>query len=246
MGKLIAELKLKETAIETRRCEIATLTSKKFEPTNVEQLNQLKKYLDHFQMSLNTMYLYRGLRMGLSALVPSLIFGRFLPDPINYCLTTAVYFGVVGFITNSFQMTDFYNELKDIKTLYNWCLKSGKEHYDLKTPNIAAMKVPEVSYMMRLIAPVCEIEFMRAWNTAIPTNNSLINIFWNEDQNNKFIEQLKSKIEHRAFDLRSCEEFAQAIEYFSTNPKFRTLLGEQIQQVFGILKSSVSQAVALT
>ncbi|MBL7479274.1 hypothetical protein [Legionella bononiensis] len=252
MGKLNAG---GMAAIETERAkrsdEIRTLVSKPFDSSNVEQLNTLKKYIDDFENSANYMYVYQALSNGMKAWGASFVVARFLPIPdfINPILSACLYFGVSGFILERFSISDFYNQLTEMKHLYNWCLKNGNAHYDERIDNTQNLLNPDIQRMIKLMAPLCTTEYMMAWPKEaerVEENPSLISSAFSfgyslitspssffqkspqpsGDQQLR-LHDLKISVETRRLDLNAYAGFKQAIDYFMTsvtNTDYKALL----------------------
>ncbi|RUR19632.1 hypothetical protein ELY21_03275 [Legionella sp. km535] len=252
MGKLNAGgMAALETERAKRNDELRSLVSSPFDSGNLEQLNALKKYINDFEYSVNQMYVYQALSNGLKAWGGSFIVARFLPIPdfINPILSACLYFGVAGFILERFSISDFYNQLNEMKQLYNWCLKGGNTHYDERIDNTQGLLNPDIQRMIQLMAPLCTTEFMMAWpneaeraeeptgyiSNAISIGYSFMSspfsLFSKSplpsgDQRIK-LHDLKISVETRKLDLNAYTGFKQAIDYFMTtltNTDYKALL----------------------
>lgn len=230
-------------AIETERAkraeEIRTLMTTPFDPENLEQLKALKKYTDDFEYIANQMYIYQALSSGVIPYAVSCILSRVLPEFLNPLFTTCLYLGIGGFILERFSMTDFYNQLSEIKLLYNWCLKNGRPNYNEELDNTQKLLNPEIQRMIKLIAPLCSTEFMLVWpkqverveeNTSYLTGalsfgysviSAPFSLFSKTPQPSSDqqirLRELKVSVETRKLDLGAYTGFKQAIDYFMTN-----------------------------
>lgn len=171
MGKLNAS-KMSDIATErAKRSEkLRVLTSAPFNIENKEQTKALKNYIDNFELSANQMYLFQAMSSGLTTWGGSWLVGFFLPIPdfANYFLTAVLYFGVAGYILERFSMTDFFEQLAEMKTIYNWCLKDGHENYSVVgNDNLDKLANPDIQRMIQLMAPLCSTEFMLAWSKKV-------------------------------------------------------------------------------
>lgn len=247
MGKINVEKMNKVEMDRTEKSEkIAKLTSIKFDLSNEEHTAALKKYVDNFELSANQMHLFQSLSSGLTAWGGSWIVGFILPLPefARYFLTAAFYFGTIGYVLERFNTTDFFEELGEMKTIYNWCLRST----DIKESEINdILSLPDMNRMIRLMAPFCTNKFMTAWKEVPDVENkgivsSIINTGWSVasygasfftpapkvkiDHNQ--IEELKTKVETGGFDVGIFNGFEQSIKFFATNPEFRELMRAKI------------------
>ena len=249
MGKINVDKMCKVEMERTIKSEkIAKLTSIKFDLNNEEHTAALKNYVDNFELSVNQMYLFQSLSSGLTAWSGSWIVGFILPIPefARYFLTAALYFGTAGYVLERFSMTDFYEQLNEMKTIYNWCLKSKIDESEIN--NI--LSTPDINRMIKLMAPFCTNDFMIAWPkiTDAKENNkgivsSIMNTGWSVlsygssffspapkvkvDHNQ--IEELKKGVETGSFDVGVFNGFEQSIKYFATNPEFRELMAAKIR-----------------
>lgn len=159
MGKINKEgmAKVKEQR-EQRTQSLQQLTSSPFNLTNSDQQLALKKYINAFELNVNQMYLYQALGKGMTAWAGSWVVGRLLPIPdfVNYFLTAFLYVGVTSYMVEHFKMTDFFEQLEDMKALYNWCLKNNQNTYSGSIDNTQKLYSPEIQRLIKLLAPLCE------------------------------------------------------------------------------------------
>lgn len=250
MGKINVD---KMSKVEMERTiksqKLTKLTSDKFDLNNKEHNSALKIYVDNFELSVNQMYLFQSLSSGLTAWSGTWILGFILPIPefAKHLLTAALYFGAAGYILERFNMTDFYEQLTEMKDIYNWCLRSK----DIKESEINdILSSPDMIRMIKLMAPFCTKEFMIAWPkvTDFKENNkgsiaSILNTGWavvsygysffsaapKVKIDHSHIEELKTGVEMGSFDVGVFNGFEQSIKYFATNPEFRELLASKLK-----------------
>ncbi|BCA95626.1 hypothetical protein TUM19329_19870 [Legionella antarctica] len=255
MGK-INSIKMSEIATERakRTEQLRSLTSSPFDLDNKEHTRALKNYIDNFELTANQMYLFQAMSSGLTTWGGAWVAGFFLPIPAfaNYFLTAVLYFGVAGYILERFSMTDFFEQLAEMKIIYNWCLKGGLENYNpvVSTENIDKLAYPEIQRMLKLIAPLCSTEFMLAWTkeitaeeqtrglsnvlstgyTALSSAFSLFSTAAKPVADLNRIRELKVNVETRGFDVGIFNGLEQAIKYFATSPDFRDIMAAKIRQ----------------
>ncbi|MCL9684312.1 hypothetical protein [Legionella maioricensis] len=266
MGKLNAS-KMSEIATErAKRTEkLRVLTSTPFDLDNKEHTGALKNYIDSFELTVNQMYLFQAMSAGLTTWGGSWIVGFFLPIPdfANYFLTAVLYFGVAGYILERFSMTDFFEQLAEMKTIYNWCLKNGQENYGSAADNTQNLAYPDIQRMIKLISPLCSTEFMLAWpkeakeedqkgglSSVLSTGYSIVSStfsLFSSSTKPKIdlnrIRELKVNVETRNFDVGVFNGLEQAIKYFATSPDFRELMTAKIRQPVETVKQMVPSAI---
>ncbi|HAU1181590.1 TPA: hypothetical protein JBI17_02330 [Legionella pneumophila] len=268
MGKVNA-VGMAEVGVEraNRKEALRVLTSSPFNLDNKEHTQALEKYIKQFELSVNQMYLYQAMSTALTAWGGSWIVGMFLPIPefANHLLAACLYLGATGYILESFSMTDFYEQLEEMKVLYNWCLKNNKENYSTDIDNTNSLLYPDIQHMIKLMAPLCPTDFMIAWPKEVKTAETQSGILSNtlsigysivstpfslfstaskpsQDQVQR-IKDLKVQVETRGLDLGVFAGFEQAIKYFATNSDFRDLLKAKLTQPVNSVKSMLQTAI---
>ncbi len=158
MAAMEAERKAKKQSMDA-------LTSIPFDLKKVEHIQALHQYLAKFELSVNQMYIYQAMSTGLTAWCGSWVVGFFLPIPdfARYFLTVGLYLGVGGCLLESFSLTDFYEQLNEMKLIYNWCLKNGLSNYLCIIDNNEKLDYPDIQRMIKLMAPLCPKEDMIVW-----------------------------------------------------------------------------------
>lgn len=250
-----------------RKETLNTLISKQFDLDNEQQIQELRRYMSEFELSKHQMYLYQGMGEGLKAWGASWIVGLFLPIPAfaGYLLTSCLYLGVIGYTLERFSMSDFYERLSEMKTLYNWCLKNGNEAYNSQIDNTAKLANPDIIRLIQLIAPLCSVDFMLAWPREVVQNNEN-NAGWGSVASSFYvtvsssigsffyrsapsidprrIKELKIAVENREYDIGAFKGFEHSIGYFTTNTEFRALLSQQVKQPIHSLKQIIPDLLA--
>lgn len=268
MGKLSAVGMAEVEAARAKRAEaLRTLTAVPFDLNNKTHTKALKDYSDQFELSVNQMYLYQALSTGLTAYSGSWVVGFFLPLPdfVNYFLTSFLYLGVAGMILERFSMTDFYEQLNEMKTIYNWCLKNGNVNYSADIDNTDTLAYPDTQRMVKLIAPLCSTDFMLAWPRVTAQTeqtsgmvssafswgfgalSSASSLFYSspkvsQDQLTR-IRELKSNVETRSLDVGIYTGLEQSIKYFATNTEFRVMLKDKVSQPIQSVKEYIPKAM---
>ena len=163
MGKLNdCELSKIEQASVTRKEKLRVLTSNKFNLDNEDHITALNEYINEFEMGVNKMRLFEGMRTGLFPYGASF----FITIPafiLNYILTPFLIIGVLGQWSKRLSVNDFSQQLSDMKVLYNWCLKEGRDRYRDGLDNTNKLSNVEIKRMIELMAPFCSVDFMLAW-----------------------------------------------------------------------------------
>lgn len=234
--------------------ELRVLTSKPFDPGNPEHTGTLKRYIDNFEFKANQMYLYQSLSAGFTDWKGVWLIGLFLPLPefVKYFITQFFYVNLLGFALAKFSFTDFNNQLKEMKTLYNWSLKGGEDNYHSSINNAENLVNPDIQRMIKLIAPFCSTDFMIAW-TKITEDKEKPLSTWQRGYNlvssglswfssaksiadeNK-INEMKRGVEIRNFDIGAIDGLEQSIKYFTTSISFREIMAAKIKQPLETIK----------
>lgn len=259
MGKLTVEGMAAVEKNKRERAEALTLlTSKNFNPKDEEQLASIRKYINNFEYNANLIYLYQGMSTGLTAWGGAWLLGLLLPVPefAKYFLSMFLYCGAAGYILQNFSLEDFHNQLDEMKTIYNWCLKSGQHKYD-GTDNSQALSNPDIQRLIKLIAPLCTTEFMLAWKPVSEAEQPKSTI-WNSissvysfftaptptvDQNRLL--DLQASVERRELDVGVFKGVESAIRYFATDPHFRELLTSKVKQPVEQIKGMLPSVLTL-
>lgn len=270
MGKLNPKGMSDLTTERVKKSEaLRKLTAIPFDLSNIEQQQALKKHLDAFELQVNQMYLYQAMSTGIKTWFGSFVVGRFLPIPdfANYFLSAFLYLGTAAYILERFSMTDFYEQLQEMKAIYNWCLKNNNESYTSDTDNTKNLNTPDIQRFIKLLAPLCETEFMIAWPKEVvrtgETANALsktlsagysaiastCSLFFRStaptiDQNR--IRDLKINVETRGLDVGVFNGLEQATRYFATNAQFRELLTTQLTRPLDIVKQLIPGSIIET
>lgn len=268
MGKVNA-VGMAEVEVERakRKEALRVLTSSPFNLDKKEHTEALEKYIKQFELSVNQMYLYQAMGSALTAWGGSWIVGMFLPIPefANHLLAACLYLGAAGYVLESFSMADFYEQLTEMKVLYNWCLKNGKDNYPSDFDNANNLLYPDIQRMIKLMAPLCSTEFMIAWPKEVKTTEAQTGILSNtlslgyyvvsapfsffstsnkpsQDQVQR-VKELKVQVETKGLELGVFAGFEQAIKYFATNPDFRDLLKAKLTQPVNSLKNILQTTI---
>lgn len=268
VSKLSATGMAEVAAARAKRAEtLRKLTADPFDLNNKTHVKALKEYTDQFELSSNQMYLYQALSTGLKAYSGSWLVGFFLPIPefANYFLTGFLYFGIAGLILERFSMTDFCEQLDEMRTVYNWCLKGGNANYSSDIDNTDNLAYPDTQRMVKLMAPLCSTDFMLAWPRVVAqteeSSGIVSNAFswgysaWtsassffsaapktNQDQLMR-IRELKSNVETSSLDVGVFAGFERAIKYFVTDTEFRNILKEKLSQPIQSVKEYIPKAI---
>lgn len=250
--------------IKKERAEaLKTLTSKPFDLKDEHQQAVLKHYINNFEYSVNQMYLFQGMSSALTTWGGSWLLGRLLPIPefANYFLNLFLYCGVAGYILQNFRVTHFHDQLSEMKTLYNWCLKKNATEYDgTDTTDILTNRT--IQRLIHLIAPLCTTEFMLVWKkvTEVEETKSTIwssisyavSMFSTPKSGIELdrLHDLKASVEKRELDVGVFKGIEGAIRYFATDVHFRELLMAKVkkplEQVKGMFPSILSLGYSKT
>ena len=210
------------------------------------------------------MYLYHALSTGLTTWGGSWIVGFFLPIPefAKTFLTASLYLGIGGYILETFSTTDFYEQLEEMKTIYNWVLKGNGANYSLNIDKAnKKLENADIQRMIKCMANFCSTEFMIAWpnvvdsaeeqsgivSTAFSWGYSMVasplSLFSspakpNPDQLAR-IREFRANVETRKFDVGVFAGFEQSIRYFFTNPDFKAILSAKVSEPVQNLKNMI-------
>lgn len=234
---------------ESNKKQLAELMATPFDPSNAEQLKKLAKYIDQFECAVNQQYLFQAMNQGLTMWGVSTAgltgLGRFLPVPdfVVVAVFGFFYVGVMGLLLENFSINAFHDQLQAMKTLYNWCLKGGKKDYENQENNEAFAK-PEIQRLLKLLAPLCDVDFMLAWKAHITKRPEQPAGFAEKIYNyarvpmlyfstapkpiDNSVRGLQMAVENRALDIGVSQGLQQALRYFSTDAKFRSIAMEKI------------------
>lgn len=244
---------------EEHEANLQRFMSQPFNPSNKEQLDTLKKRIDDFEFTLNQMYLFQGMNTGLQAWGIFTTVRMLLPLPefANYFLSAFLYLGAAGFILQKFSTTDFYNELQEMKEIYNWALKDGKDLYDGKTNNAEKLNTTEIQRLITLLAPLCSLPFMLAWpkvtaeeevktgfSAVFAVGQSLYGRFFSSaPEVSDKLKPLQIQVETEALSINALAGFEQSLRYFATSPYCRDLLKAKIQQPVEYVKGIIPEVI---
>jgi hypothetical protein len=215
------------------------------------------------------MYLYQAMSTGIKTWFGSFVVGRFLPIPdfANYFLSAFLYLGTAAYILERFSMTDFYEQLQEMKAIYSWCLKNNNEYYNSDIDNTKNLNVSNIQRFIKLLAPLCETEFMIAWPKEVVETNettsvlsktlsagylavaSSYSLFFRSAAptvNQNRIRELKINVETRGLDVGVFNGLEQAIRYFATNVQFRELLTAQLKRPLDLVKQVIPESIMET
>ncbi len=247
---------------EQRKETLSAFISVPFELNDNNQQIILKKYIDAFELSINQMYLYQALGKGMSAWAGSWIIGRILPIPdfVNYFLTAFLYFGVTAYMLERFSMTDFYEQLEEMKIIYNWCLKNNQIEYSENIDNSQKLYSSEIQRLIKLLAPISDLEFMIAWPREITKEeesgtfsktisvglnalNSTLSLFAPKESQplpeQQRLKALKMAVETNNLNVGVYSGFEQALRYFASSSNFKTLLASTVEKPMEMIKQVV-------
>lgn len=224
--------------------DLDNLMSLPFDIRNEKLVSALTSYIDDFEFNTNLMYLFQAMNEGLKPSFSMWMLGYLLPFPefVNYLTTACIYVGITGHILEKFDLSNFYDELQDMKVLYNWCLKGGQEQYNAKMDNTEKLAQPEIQRLIKSLAPLCSVDFMVAWPretakseesnpgwiaSGIGAVTSAVS-FFSSTKSSKDLTQitnLKIAVETGEFDVGVVKGVEKAIMYFTpTNPKIKELV----------------------
>ncbi|RUR12208.1 hypothetical protein [Legionella sp. km772] len=250
-------------------------------PVETKQQLKLKKYIDEFELSVNKMYIYQAVSKGITLWGGSWLINRFLPVPemLNSLFAVFLYFGIAAAVVKSFSMTDFLVQQQEMEKIYNWCLKDNKVKYSDKTDNSNnsdnsdKLKLPQIQRLIKLLAPLCDSEFMIAWPNEIPSSKdtskedksgwgktidagytalrATFSIFSPSPTSQLTLEQqrlkeLKIKVEKEELNLNTFTALEQAVRYFghlAANTDYKAFLASKLKQPLATLQDTASTVV---
>jgi len=260
MQAISDEKKLNKTALKS-------LLQTPFDTLNSDQMQKFKQRLDHFEFSLNRSRIINSMTSLLTVWGSSWLWAVVLPTPdfAEILLNYALYVGLAGLTLRSFSMNEFHEELEEIKQIYNWALKDGQENYMPSCNNEAALKNPDVQRMITFLAPLCEPEFMIAWDKLTENVSSqewavVRAARWGaswfsspapvEKSADAKLKALKLQVENGELKNNLIDGLKQSLEYFATNPYFRQMISETAlqaaQQPLNKIKESLMPVVSST
>lgn len=245
---------------EEHEANLQRFMSQPFNPSNKEQLNELKQRIDDFEFTLNQRYLFKGMNTGLQTWGIFTTVRMLLPLPefANYFLSAFLYLGAAGFILQKFSTTDYYNQLNEMKEIYNWALKDGKDFYDGKTNNTDKLNTAEIQKLITLLAPECDLKFMLAWpkvteEQPLKTGFSAVfavgqnlygRFFSSAPEVSGKLKPLQIQVETETLSVNALAGFEQSLRYFTTSPYCRDLLKATIQQPVDYVKGMVPEVIS--
>ena len=230
-----------------------------FDADNPELLSALTSYMNDFESSTNKMYLYQAMNEGLKAWGGVWLINVVLPIPefATSIVTACLYFGLAGYLLESFNLPNFYDELAEMKLLYNWCLKDGKEKYT-NSDNSKNLAKPEIQRLVKMLAPLCSVDFMIAWTreteksqtqnqgwiaSGISAVSSAASFFSSKPSKDLTeITNLKIAVETKGLDVGIAKGFEQAISYFTPrNPRFKDMVTEKLSETVDTARDYLPQ-----
>ena len=245
---------------ENRKSKLESFIKNDFDLENKEQQLEFKKYIDSFELSVNQMYLYQGASYGLGVWGCSWGIGKVLPIPdfLNYFFVSSLYLGAAGYILGQFRTTDFFDQLQEMKAIYKWCFQAKQED------NPQKLLSTEVQRLIKLLAPLCDADFMIVWPRELPkvdeknpwsktlsagylALSATASIFFRSPAQSTIagerLKQLKINVEKNELNLSAYSGFEQAIRYFATSPEFRTFITSKLQKPLDIVQQLLPGAV---
>lgn len=232
----MAAIKMKR--IDKQRT-LAELISGSFNINTKEHLDALKTYVDEFELYANQMYVYQASSAGIRAWIGCTLVSYLIPIPqtVTHLFAFCLYVGITGCILKNFSEKDFYDELNYMKSLYTWCMKKGNDEHKPCSENDVLLSNLQVQRMIKLMAPLCEAEFMIAWEPK--SQQSQTNQSWfswlsstKPNLNQNIIDELKINVENKRLNLSVGSGFERALKYFTTDQAFRQLLTTKAKQIW--------------
>lgn len=158
-------MKANKEAMQKRANTLAVLIKGDFDPTNENHIAALKDSIDEFEFSYHCMRVAEALSPFFEIWKYSWFTKLVLSTPefISPLLSACFYFGLPAYLIAKLNHNNFQNQLEDMMTLYNWALKGGTATLKPGYDNSAALAHPEVQRMFPLMAPLCDVNFMLAW-----------------------------------------------------------------------------------
>ena len=246
MGKMnAAGIKTLKQEVQQHNEELDRLIKEPFDINNQEHLATIEKYTTEFALTVNKRYLYQALSDGFNKWVWGISLGAQFVLPIPGFLSSLdnYYLGLtaIGYFLEQAGTTDFLKELEDVKKLYNWALKGGKEHANPSISNTKNLENPIIQELFKLLAPICEPDFLRVWPAMTASNESsgIFGIVANVTSNiwglfapkptaSETLKRLQLKVEQNDLAMNSVDAGIHALRYFTTNPQFRAKIKEML------------------
>ncbi|KTD13995.1 hypothetical protein [Legionella israelensis] len=234
---------------EQHREKLQQLMQQPFDIDNQEQMKELQTYLDHFEFSVNTMYIFQAMSELMKLWGGSWVWGLFLPIPefIGTILNYTLYIGVAGLVLEHFSIKDFHEELAEIQQLYNWVMKAGSEQYSSDTDNSKKLLHPEIQRMIELIAPLSHPKDIIAWKKVTDTEDeSGPSFIYNAIQYAGYffsksspqnttasmkVLALKERVEKGEMTVGVLEGLKRASEYFAKNANVKKMATDTVLQL---------------
>lgn len=216
------------------------LTSKPFDLKNKEQLAALNQYINHFEDSANQMYLYQSKMTeweNFWMIVATLSLSEFADSLLPFFL----YCGITDTILEKFNVTDFYEQLEEMKLIYNWCLKNNEPVYNGITNNNELLANVDIQRFIKLIAPFCTTDFIIVWPKVSVQEKStkpVLHFFSTAYSfftpvttgiDNNRLNDLKIKVEHRKLDVNVLNGIERAINYFTSTLQFNAKIHQPLE-----------------
>lgn len=238
-----------------RKEELQNLLSMPFDINNKSHFIALTIYLNEFERSTHFRNLYISMNEGIKAYGGAWLVGFVLPVPefLNSMLWALLYTGIAGFSLEKLSETDYFEQLEEMRQLYNWCLKNGETHYKPQLDNTEKLAQPEIQRLVKAIAPFCSVDFMVAWpielNKSLETSTSLFSSVFSLFTSTPKVDltqlrELKIAVESRALDVGIYKGFEQAMAYFATDLEFREFLKSKVNIPLNQAKEMLPSLIA--
>lgn len=247
--------------------KLRALFSTPFNESNPEHLKALKTYLDNFEFDLARKELYKtGNRIMFGYLVYFAVTWFFRIQAFDSIATPTLAFGVMCELLNRASKTDYANTITEMKELYNWVMKSGKDEYIEGMDATDKMTNSDVQRLILLLAPHTTPEFMQAWPKILvnqePTQQSTMSWLYNSASSaisygySRLTSQPKSdevlNEEHKVRALKLLVEkdevssgvvksMADVCKKITSDPEFRSMV---LTKGFDFVKEPVTQFVS--
>ena len=221
-----------------KKRDLESLIEQAFNLTNHDQMEQLKKYIDHFEFSVHKMNTFHAMSEMMTFWGGSWIWALLLPIPeaVGTLLNYSFLVSLTGWTLEIASMTDFFEELETMQTLYNWVMKRGQLNYHPALDNDTKLANPDIIRMTELLAPLSTAEFMVAWKKVShhkeETTPSLLTYCTNvyqsglsffkpvdpvaQSMENRLL-HLKTRIEKEQTTVSVVDSLKRAGSYFSTH-----------------------------
>lgn len=250
MGILSAQ---EMAAVEKERAErkkaLKTLTSQPYDPDNKAQKAALKVYMDNFEYSTNVMYVIQAMKQSTYTSIIGWCLSAFLPIPdmVKSLFSTLFYVGLTGVALNNLRVESYSEQVNEMKSLYTWCFHDYSDHL---------LELPEMQRMINLLAPRCDVQFMKVWpEEKIEEANTgwihslasgYASFFGKKPVHSDKVRELKVAVQTQALDVGAIKGFEQAARYFATNTEFRKMLAESARGMLPeVLRNPPNQAELL-